>query len=78
MKLKNLLPLFSILLLFSCAGTRNVVSDVPIQPKREFRGAWIQAVNGQFTGMSEQQMKQYLVNMLDSLQLVNVNAITPT
>lgn len=75
MKLKNLLPLFSILLLFSCAGTRNVVSDVPIQPKREFRGAWIQAVNGQFTGMSEQQMKQYLVNMLDSLQLVNVNAI---
>lgn len=44
-------------------------------PKREFRGAWIQAVNGQFTGMSEVQMKGYLTEMLDNLQKVNVNAI---
>lgn len=44
-------------------------------PKREFRGAWIQAVNGQFKGMSEAEMKKYLVDMLDNLQKVNVNAV---
>jgi uncharacterized lipoprotein YddW (UPF0748 family) len=46
-----------------------------IQPKREFRGAWIQAVNGQFTGMDEARMKEYLTSMLDNLEKVNVNAV---
>lgn len=47
-----------------------------IEPlKREFRGAWIQAVNGQFQNMSEQKMKSYLITMLDNLQKANVNAI---
>ena len=44
-------------------------------PKREFRGAWVQAVNGQFSGMDEAQMKSYLTEMLDNLQKVNVNAV---
>ena len=44
-------------------------------PKREFRGAWIQAVNGQFMGMGEQEMKTYLVTMLNDLKKANVNAI---
>lgn len=44
-------------------------------PKREFRGAWVQAVNGQFSGMDEAQMKSYLTQMLDNLQKVNVNAV---
>lgn len=44
-------------------------------PKREFRGAWIQAVNGQFLGMNEYEMKSYLTNMLDELKKANVNAI---
>ena len=29
-------------------------------PKREFRGAWIQCVNGQFQGMSAQEMGELL------------------
>lgn len=36
--------------------------------KREFRGAWIQAVNGQFMGMSTRQMQQTLTYQLDELQ----------
>lgn len=75
MKLKDLLSILSILLLFSCAGTRDVLNDAPALPKREFRGAWIQAVNGQFTGKSEKEMKRYLIDMLDNLQRVNVNAV---
>lgn len=44
-------------------------------PKREFRGAWIQAVNGQFMNMKEKDMKEYLATMLDNLQRARVNAI---
>jgi len=45
-------------------------------PKREFRGAWIHVVaQNQYRNMSPQEMKQYFINLLDSLQLLNVNAI---
>lgn len=43
--------------------------------KREFRGAWIQCVNGQFLGMSTQQMQSTLSYQLDELQKDGVNAI---
>lgn len=43
--------------------------------KREFRGAWIQAVNGQWTGMSRDQMQRTLTNQLNELQKDGVNAI---
>jgi hypothetical protein len=33
-------------------------------PKREFRGAWIQAVNGQFQGMAPEKMQQVLIDQL--------------
>lgn len=43
--------------------------------KRAFRGAWIQAVNGQFMGMSTSQMQKTLTYQLDELQRDGVNAI---
>ncbi len=45
------------------------------QQKREFRGAWIQCVNGQFQGMGTQKMQQTLTYQLDELQKDGVNAI---
>ena len=45
------------------------------QPKREFRGAWIQCVNGQFLGMSTEKMQQTLAYQLDELQKDGANAI---
>ena len=45
------------------------------QPKREFRGAWIQCVNGQFQGMSTSAMQQTLAYQLDELRKDGVNAI---
>lgn len=72
--MKKLLYIFLLsAILLSCASQKLV--NTPRHPKREFRGAWIQAVNGQFTGMDEIQMKDYLTAMLDNLQKVNVNAI---
>lgn len=44
-------------------------------PKREFRGAWIQAVNGQFQGMAPEKMQQVLIDQLNSLQAAGINAI---
>ena len=44
-------------------------------PKREFRGAWIQAINGQFKGKSTAEMQQMLTQQLDALQAARINAI---
>ena len=46
-----------------------------MHPKREFRAAWIQAVNGQFMGVPEQTMKKQLIGQLNSLQGAGINAI---
>ena len=73
MRLKQIFFVLTVLLLAACSSKKNVITEH--YPKREFRGAWIQAVNGQFMGMDERQMKDYLVKMLDNLQKVNVNAI---
>lgn len=61
-----------ILLLILLAG---FVCDASAQAKREFRGAWIQCVNGQFLGMSTQAMQQTLTYQLDELKKDGVNAI---
>lgn len=57
-------------LLFSAAVTAQTY-----YPKREFRGAWIQCVNGQFQGMSPDAMKSTLISQLNKLQQAGINAI---
>ena len=48
---------------------------ITAQPKREFRGAWIQCVNGQFLGMTTETMQRTLNHQLDELQKDGCNAI---
>lgn len=67
MKIKTLLTF-----LFVCA---TLALHAQEYPKREFRGAWIQAVNGQFQGMSSQKMQETLINQLNILQKAGINAI---
>ena len=67
MKKISILVLFA-LFLFSDAWSQ-------MAPKREFRGAWIQCVNGQWLGLSRDQMQERLTDHLDALQRINVNAI---
>ena len=45
------------------------------QKKREFRGAWIQCVNGQFKGMPTLDMQKTLAYQLDELKKDGCNAI---
>lgn len=70
--MKKLFCLFFFLLLFLSVYAKTSKNDIL---KREFRGAWIQAVNGQFMNMKEQEMKEYLVKILNNLQRANINAI---
>ena len=63
------------LLLFVLVLAYMAVLSVKAQQKREFRGAWIQCVNGQFMGMSTAAMQQTLIRQLDELQKDGVNAI---
>lgn len=49
--------------------------QISAQPKREFRGAWIQCVNGQFNGLGRDRMQQTLSYQLDELRKDGVNAI---
>ncbi len=44
-------------------------------PKREFRGAWIQCINGQFQGKPTEEVQRNLIHQLDVLQEAGINAI---
>ena len=48
---------------------------ITAQPKREFRGAWIQCVNGQFRGVGTKTMQETLTYQLDELQKDGCNVI---
>ena len=58
--------------LLVCVGILNA-QQAP--PKREFRGAWIQAVNGQWQGIGRTAMQAELTRELDALQADGINAI---
>lgn len=66
MKIKTFLTLFFLIEAAFTAFSQN---------KREFRGAWIQCVNGQFMGMSTADMQKTLAYQLDELQKDGANAI---
>lgn len=64
----------NLLILILFFSFQEIRANIPIN-KREFRGAWIQCINGQFTGMSTTQMQEYLIHHLNELQKTGVNAI---
>ncbi len=63
-----------ILLIYLLAGIQ-IVAYSQESPKREFRGAWIQVVNGQFQDMPTEKMQQTLIEQLNALQKAGINAI---
>ncbi len=44
-------------------------------PKREFRGAWIQCVNGQYLNKTSEDIRRMLGAQLDVLEQANINAV---
>ena len=63
------------ILMFVVAMILLSAPTVSAQVKREFRGAWIQCVNGQYLGKTTRQIQQMLTRQLDELQKDGVNAI---
>lgn len=68
---KNIL-LFVLFILFSSVRT-EVFGQYG--KKREFRGVWIQCVNGQFQNLSPQATRNMLSHQLDELKKDGVNAV---
>ena len=64
--------ILSLLTLFVMATSAFAQTSAP---KREFRGAWIQMINGQFQGMDRATMQANLTNQLDELKRCGINAI---
>ena len=66
-----------ILLLFTLFFTfsQTTVFAQADSPKREFRGAWIQCVNGQYLGKSPEQIRAMLSEQLDQMREAGINAI---
>ncbi len=64
----------ALLVLMQLLGNNVIKANVPAN-KREFRGAWIQCINGQFNGMTTVRMQEYLLHQLNELQKDGVNAI---
>lgn len=73
MRVKSLLCVFFLLLM--AGGVFAQVQTGSAYPKREFRAAWIQSVNGQFRGMPTEKLNQNLIGQLNSLQKAGINAI---
>lgn len=65
--------LFAVIIAVFSSCAHNI--DVSSYSKREFRGAWIQAVNGQWEGLSESAMKKELTRHLDALEECNANVV---
>lgn len=63
---------FFFLLFLSCLAA---AAQTGTAPKREFRGAWIQIINGQFQGMTREQMQENLTRQLNTLESCGVNTI---
>ena len=74
MRIKSILCL-CLLSLLTAGGVFAQVQTKGACPKREFRAAWIQSVNGQFRGMPAEKLKQNLTGQLNSLQEAGINAI---
>lgn len=71
--MKNIL--FLLLAVWCVASSHAQTIDSKMHPKREWRGAWMHTVSGHYKGMPTEEMKQKLVEQLNSLQEAGINAV---
>lgn len=64
-----------LLLLLFIYNIIGVYAQLGSTPKREFRGTWIQCINGQFQGLTPQQMQENLTHQLDICKAAGINAV---
>ena len=74
--MKRLSSLFIFNLLCALFAASSLMAQSGTAPKREFRGAWIQCVNGQYLGKSSNQLRDMLSSQLDVLKQAGINEHT--
>lgn len=67
-------------ILHACKSPQTQISVAPstdeaLIPKREFRGAWLPTVTGDYYQMSQEEMQRKLIKQLDALQAAGINAV---
>ena len=63
-------------LIFLLAFTTMLTVQAQQNPKREFRGAWIQTVyQSQYQNMDRDEMQAYITDILDKLKQCGINAV---
>lgn len=73
--ISNYKTLIILAFLLCCTALLPQYGEAAGEIKREFRGAWIQCVNGQFQGLGRDNMQRTLSYQLDELKKDGVNAI---
>lgn len=71
--MKNYILHFRLYLIIFCA-LACVVSHAA-NPKREFRGAWVQIINGQFQGLGTEATQLRLTDQLNAMQKCGINVV---
>lgn len=71
--MRNYILYFRSLLIIICALACATIDAA--NPKREFRGAWVQIVNGQFQGLGTEATQQRLTEQLDAMQQCGINVV---
>lgn len=64
-----------LVIIFAFIASCQINLNAQQYPKREFRGAWIQCVNGQYLGKTMPEIRDMLSSQLDVLQKAGINAI---
>lgn len=52
-----------------------ITAGLQAAPKREFRGAWVQIINGQFQGLGTEGTQRRLTEQLDAMQRCGINVV---
>ena len=66
---------FFLYIVLALLSSNSIIAQSETYPKREFRGAWIQCVNGQYLGKSSSQLREMLSSQRDVLKKAGINAI---
>lgn len=71
MKIKDLIKPYLFIAMFLTAS----IAFGQTNPKREFRGVWMQCVNGIYLNKSPEQIRTMLLTQLDAMSEANINVV---
>ena len=65
----------AVITLVAVCGLSLISTQASTSPKREFRGAWVQIINGQFQGLGTEATQRRLLDQLNAMQRCGINTV---